>query len=107
MATLGAPTKLGLPSEDVPSVKLPVKADQVFHPSGAKGDFDIQVALVGYREEVLKSVGAQTPAPLPTAPAAFEEEEEDEDMDYDYDDNGEPVARAGEGLAEEVQISLA
>ena len=28
-------------------------------------------------------------------------------MDYDYDDNGEPVARAGEGLAEEVQISLA
>ena len=30
-----------------------------------------------------------------------------QDEDYDYDDEGEPLLREGEGLAEEVELTLA
>ena len=70
-----------------------------------KGPLDVQVAVVGYRAEVLASVGAATPPALPAPPTPFQE---DEDYDYDYDDSGEPVARAEQGgLAEEIQLTLA
>merc|ERR1712032_1119650 len=64
----------------------------------------IQVAVAGYRENVLASVGATSPPSLPSPPAPFGEEE---DEDYDYDDEGEPLLREGDGLAEEVELTLA
>merc|ERR1712032_77708 len=65
---------------------------------------NIQVAVAGYRENVLASVGATSPPSLPSPPAPFGEEE---DEDYDYDDEGEPLLREGDGLAEEVELTLA
>jgi hypothetical protein len=110
----------GLPTEEVPEVLVPPRGErfpqlsslmphcpgsQLFHPSGLKGPLDVQVAVVGYRDEVLGSVGASTPPTLPAPPTPFQE---DEDYDYDYDDSGEPVGRAEQGgLAEEIQLTLA
>lgn len=88
----------------VPGVSVPGKPSQLIHPNGKVGDLNIQVAVAGYRENVLTSVGAPSPPSLPSPPAPFGEEEEDED--YDYDDEGEPLLREGDGLSEEVELTL-
>ena len=70
---------------------------------------------------MLASVGAPPPPSLPSPPAPFGEEEVTilllernclylsffQDEDYDYDDEGEPLIREGDGLAEEVELTLA
>ena len=103
LAMQGEAPSMGLPT-GVGGVTTPRRPARVLHPTGRKGDLNIQVAVVGYREEVLASVGADMPPPLPAPPAAFGG---DDDEDYDYDDEGEPVVGEGEGLAEEVNLTLA
>ena len=76
------------------------------HPQGIVGDLDIQVAVTGYKTEVLDSVGA----PLPTetiaeAPEPFKDD--DEDYDYDYDEDGNfVVGNSNQGIYEEVSLTL-
>jgi len=88
----------------VAGVSVPGRPTQLVHPNGKVGHLNIQVAVAGYRENVLASVGAPSPPSLPSPPTPFGEEE---DEDYDYDDEGEPLLREGEGLAEEVELTLA
>jgi len=92
-------------ASEVPGVILPTRGGQVFHPTGRRGDLDIQVSIVGYKPEVLQSVGAVEPRQLPTPPMLLGGAEDDYD-DYDYDDNGEPVLPE-KGLAEVVSLYLA
>lgn len=74
------------------------------HPQGTKGDLDIQVAVVGYRPEVLKSVGVPTPeSKFPSPPEPFKD---DEDYDYDYDEEGNFVVNTESGISEEISLTL-
>ena len=74
------------------------------HPQGTKGDLDIQVAVVGYRPQVLKSVGVHQPeSKLPSPPEPFKD---DEDYDYDYDEEGNFVVTSESGIAEEISLTL-
>ena len=72
------------------------------HPQGSKGDLDIQVAVVGYKAEVLNSVGVSEPqSSIPAPPDPFQ----DEDYDYDYDDEGNFVVKES-GIVEEISLTL-
>ena len=77
-------------------------------PNGIIGDLDIQVAVVGYNLDVLKSVGAELPSEkIPAPPEPFKE---DDDEDYDYDDEGNFIvlgSSGGGGIAEEISLTLA
>ena len=74
------------------------------HPQGTEGDLDIQVAVVGYRPEVLKSVGVPTPeSKFPSPPEPFKD---DEDYDYDYDEEGNFVVNTESGISEEISLTL-
>ena len=74
------------------------------HPQGTKGDLDIQVAVVGYRPQVLKSVGVPEPeSKFPSPPEPFKD---DEDYDYDYDEEGNFVVNSESGIAEEISLTL-
>ena len=75
------------------------------HPNGVVGDLDVQVAVVGYDLDVLKSVGAEVPeAGIPDPGEPFSEPE---DEDYDYDDEGNfVVLSSNAGITEEISLSL-
>ena len=77
-------------------------ATQVMHPNGVKGDLDVQVAITGYKADVLKSVGVEVAPEMAQAPEAFEDDE-----DYDYDDDGELLVSENHGIAEELSLTLA
>jgi len=72
------------------------------HPNGVKGDLDVQVAITGYKGDVLKSVGVEVAPEMAQAPEAFEDDE-----DYDYDDDGELLVSENHGIAEELSLTLA
>ena len=75
------------------------------HPNGVVGDLDVQVAVVGYDLDVLKSVGAEVPeAGIPDPGEPFSEPE---DEDYDYDDEGNfVVLGGGGGIKEDIALTL-
>ena len=74
------------------------------HPQGAKGDLDIQVAVIGYRPEVLKSVGVTEPqSTIPAPPEPFQDEDYE---DYDYDSEGNFVVNSHAGIVEEMSLTL-
>ena len=70
------------------------------------GDLDIQIAILGYKMDILKSVGAELPdSPIPDPGEAFGDEE---DEDYDYDDEGNfVVLGGGGGIKEDIALTLA
>ena len=76
------------------------------HPHGLIGDLDVQVAVTGYKRDVLMSVGAPLPTvDIPAAPEPFQEEE---DEDYDYDDDGNFIVTSSKsGISEEISLTLA
>jgi len=84
------------------SIKMPLKETVKIHPQGSKGDLDIQVAVVGYKADVLNSVGVSEPqSSIPAPPDPFQ----DEDYDYDYDDEGNFVVKES-GIVEEISLTL-
>jgi len=90
------------PTPEVYEIHLPFKTTQTMHPQGIKGDIDVQVAITGYKPDVLKSVGVEVAPDMPTPPEAFEDME-----DYDYDDDGELIFSDNHGIAEELSLTLA
>jgi len=90
------------PTKEVYEIHLPFKTTQVMHPNGVKGDLDVQVAITGYKADVLKSVGVEVAPEMAQAPEAFEDDE-----DYDYDDDGELLVSENHGIAEELSLTLA
>jgi len=89
------------PTPEVYEIQLPFKTTQVMHPQGIRGDIDVQVAITGYKPDVLKSVGVEVAPDMPTPPEAFEDME-----DYDYDDDGELIFSDNHGIAEELSLTL-
>ena len=77
------------------------------HPHGIVGDLDIQIAILGYKTDILTSAGAEVPdTPIPDPGEPFGDEDDDED--YDYDDEGNfVVLGGGGGIKEEVSLTLA
>ena len=75
------------------------------HPHGIVGDLDIQVAILGYKMDVLTSAGAELPdSPVPDPGEPFSDEE---DEDYDYDDEGNfVVLGGGGGIKEDIALTL-
>jgi len=90
------------PSQEVPSIHIPIRNTQILHPNGIKGDLDMQVSITGYNKDILKSVGVEEVPEIPSPPEAFEEFE-----DYDYDDDGEIIINENHGIAEEISLTLA
>merc|ERR1719397_486345 len=86
------------------NIKVPLKETVKVHPQGARGDLDIQVAIVGYNPQVLASVGVPEPkSNIATPPEPFQD---DEDYDYDYDEEGNFVVTTDSGIAEEISLTL-
>merc|ERR1712013_79677 len=59
------------PTPEVYEIHLPFKTTQTMHPQGIKGDIDVQVAITGYKPDVLKSVGVEVAPDMPTPPEAL------------------------------------
>eukprot|EP00090_Calanus_glacialis_P028282 TRINITY_DN45475_c0_g1_i1.p1 TRINITY_DN45475_c0_g1~~TRINITY_DN45475_c0_g1_i1.p1 ORF type:complete len:919 (-),score=251.02 TRINITY_DN45475_c0_g1_i1:238-2994(-) len=103
MAKVGKPQIVtSYPTQEVSSIELPFKNTQVIYPNGIKGDLDVQVAISGYKADVLKSVGVEVAPDIPQPPEAFGDME-----DYDYDDDGELIVSDNHGVAEEISLTLA
>ena len=95
-------SKVRILKTKVPDFNLPNLDSQVIYPNGIKGDLDVQVAISGYKADVLKSVGIEVAPDIPQPPEAFEDME-----DYDYDDEGELIVSDNHGVAEEISLTLA
>ena len=118
MAKVGKPPVVtSYPIAEVSSIHMPIKSKfsnpihfflqllssdtQVMYPNGLKGNLDVQVAVTGYKANVLQSVGVEMPPALASPPAAFGDDE-----DYDYDDDGELIVSDDHGIAEELSLTL-
>ena len=75
------------------------------HPHGLAGDLDIQVAILGYKTDILTSAGAELPdSPIPDPGEPFSD---GDDEDYDYDDEGNfVVLGGGGGIKEDIALTL-
>merc|ERR1712106_711863 len=102
MAKVGKPPVVtSYPIAEVSSIHMPIKNTQVMYPNGLKGNLDVQVAVTGYKANVLQSVGVEMPPAPASPPAAFGDDE-----DYDYDDDGELIVSDDHGIAEELSLTL-
>merc|ERR1711962_702890 len=54
----------GKESSVLDTVLVPSQTTVKLYPQGSKGDVDVQISILGYRNEVLKSVGVEMPRPL-------------------------------------------